>query len=167
MNSRSLIQRGAVIVGLLLLSVYLFYIGKGHTLLLDTNAVTIDGKEYKVPDAIEVTVSGQKEEMGRAERAMITVIGPNHSIMIEDASGCDKKIMKEFSIPTFMDTAVVSIPAILGETSASHWLLPFFYLSGEEEQDEISEVFHQDEADVVALPADASAGTDKPVETKP
>ncbi len=45
MTKRSLIQRTAVLLGLVGLSVFLFYIGKGHTILLDTNAVTIDGRK--------------------------------------------------------------------------------------------------------------------------
>ena len=44
MTSRSLIQRSCALLGLVALSAILFYIGKGHTLMVDTNAVTIDGK---------------------------------------------------------------------------------------------------------------------------
>lgn len=58
----SLIQRSAVIVGLLLLSVFLFYIGKGHTLLIDTNAVTIGDKEYRSAETVSVSINGQPAE---------------------------------------------------------------------------------------------------------
>ena len=58
MTPRSLVQRGGVLIGLVLLSVFLFYIGKGHTLLIDTNAVTIDGKEIKSNNLLLTRFSG-------------------------------------------------------------------------------------------------------------
>ena len=126
MTARSLIQRSAVIVGLLLLSVFLFYIGKGHTLLIDTNAVKIGDKEYRSAETVSVSINGQPvETMGRAERIMLAVGGPSHSITIEVLSGADKTVSKKFSIPTFLDTAVVSVPAILGDAPAEHWVTRF------------------------------------------
>ena len=76
MTRRSLVQRSGVLLGLVLLSVFLFYIGKGHTLLIDTNAVTIDGKEFRSAEAIEVSIdSKEPESMGRAERIQVLVGG--------------------------------------------------------------------------------------------
>ena len=66
MTSRSLFQRGGVLIGLIALSVYLFYIGKGHALLIDTNAVTIDGKELRAPEEIEVSIDGQPATINAA-----------------------------------------------------------------------------------------------------
>lgn len=126
MTSRSLIQRSGLLLGLVILSIYLFYIGKGHTLLIDTNAVTIDGKEFRSAETIEVSVDGKtSESMGRAERIMVSVGGPQHTIEIEVVSGEDMKVKKQFAIPTFMDTALVSIPAILGNASPEHWVTTF------------------------------------------
>ena len=126
MTSRSLIQRSGVIVGLLLLSVFLFYIGKGHTLLIDTNALKIGDKEYRSAETVSVSINGQPAEMmGRAERIMVSVGGPSHTIAIEVISGPEKKVEKAFSIPTFLDTAVVSVPAILGDAPPEHWVSRF------------------------------------------
>ena len=126
MTRRSLIQRSAAIFGLLLLSVFLFYIGKGHTLLIDTNALTIGDKEYRSAETVSVSIDGKPEEMlGRAERVMLTVGGPSHTIVIEVVSGAEKKVEKKLSIPTFLDMAVVSVPAILGEAPEEHWVTRF------------------------------------------
>ena len=126
MTSRSLFQRGGVLIGLIALSVYLFYIGKGHSLLIDTNAVTIDGKELRAPEEIEVSVDGQPaESMGRAERIQVLVGGPKHTITIEVISGQERKVERQFTIPTFMESAIVSVPAILGDASAEHWVANF------------------------------------------
>ena len=127
MNSRSLVQRTCVVLGLIALAACLFYIGKGHTLLLDTNMVTIDGKELRSYSSAAVRVDGKElnSSMGRAERVMVVVSGPKHTIVIEDDFDPDKKVEKTFTIPTFMDMVIVSIPAIIGDMPAEHWIAPF------------------------------------------
>jgi hypothetical protein len=125
MTHRSLIQRAGAALLLASLPAVLFYCGKGHTLLLDTNAVTIDGKEYASADTVNVAVDGHgPESMGRAERAQVTVGGPRHTIAIEVATD-DRKVVRRISIPTFMDTALVSVPAILGGAPRERWVTQF------------------------------------------
>lgn len=63
--------------------------------------------------------------MGRAERVMLAVGGPSHSITIEVISGPEKVVTQKFAIPTFLDTAVISVPAILGGAPAEHWVTRF------------------------------------------
>jgi hypothetical protein len=127
MNSRSFIQRTCVILALVVLLVYLFYIGKGHTLLLDTNAVTIDDKELRAYASTAVSVNGKalRSPMGRAQRSSVTVMGPKHKIVIVDEANAGNRVEKTLTIPTFVDRIVVSIPAIIGDAPAEHWLLPF------------------------------------------
>lgn len=127
MTSRSLIQRTGVVLGLIALSAYLFYIGRGHTLLLDTNAVTIDGKELRSFASATVSVDGKElnSPMGRAERVMLVVSGPRHRISITDDADAGNKVERIFTIPTFMDRVIVSIPAILGDAPAEHWVTLF------------------------------------------
>lgn len=127
MTSRSLTQRTCVVLGMIVLAVCLFYIGKGHTLLLDTNAVTIDGREFRAYASATVTVDGEElnSSMGRAERAMVVVSGPKHRIVIVDDADAAKRVEKTFTIPTFMDKVLVSIPAMLGDAPAEHWIAPF------------------------------------------
>lgn len=127
MTSRSLFQRICVVLGLIVLSVYLFYIGKVHTLLIDTNAVTVDDKELRSYASATISIDGEELDfpLGRAERAMVTVRGPKHRIVIVDDSGSAEKIESTLTIPTFTNTAIVSIPAIIGGAPAEHWLLQF------------------------------------------
>ena len=111
------VQRSLLLVFLLLLSVFLFYIGKGHALLIDTNALNVDGKTYTAPAMMEVSLDGKEaESMGPSERSMANVGGPSHKLKIEifnDSGESEKVVEHSFSIPTFLDTAVISIPAIL------------------------------------------------------
>ncbi len=127
MNPRSLIQRTCAVLALIALSVYLFYTGKGHTLLLDTNAITVNGRELRAPASATVSIDGQELDapMGRAERAMVTVSGPGHRILIVDDADSGKKVEKSFTLPTFMDRALVSIPAILGGAPEELWVTAF------------------------------------------
>ena len=127
MTPRSLIQRTCVILGLIALAACLFYIGKGHTLLLDTNAITVDGKELRSWSSATVSVDGKElnSSMGRAERVMVVVGGPRHTIAIVDDSDPDRRVERTFTVPTFLDMAIVSIPAILGDAPVEHWVVPF------------------------------------------
>jgi hypothetical protein len=156
MMSRSFIQRSCLLLGLIALSAYLFYIGKGHTLLIDTNALTINGQEFKSPEMIEVSIDGKAaESMGRAERILVSVGGPQHTILIEVISGGDRKVEKRLVVPTFMDTAVISIPAILGDAPAEYWLTHFTPPPMEEAPAE-QMLFEKDAPDAAA-PADGVA----------
>lgn len=163
MISRSAFQRSCVVLGLIGLSAFLFYIGKGHTLLLDTNAVTIDGKELSSAESIYVSVDGKEPEpMGRAERLMVTVAGPRHRIFIEVESEGGKKIEQSFRISTWMDTAMVSIPAILGNAPARHWVTPFVPPPSEEAP---AEQMQQQETPGTSTPA--APGTSTPAAPAP
>ena len=154
MTSRSLIQRSGLVFALIALSVYLFYIGKGHTLLIDTNALAIDGKELRSAEMIEVSIDGKPaESMGRAERVQVLVGGPQHTITIEVVSGDDKKVEKKFTIPTFMETAIASVPAILGDAPPEHWVTTF---TAPELEDAPAEQMHHEQdpaAETTAKPA--------------
>jgi len=151
MSTRSLIQRSGVVVGLVALSFYLFYIGKGHTVLIDTNAITINGKELASAETIDVSIDGKApESMGRAERILVTLAGPEHTIAIEVVSGEPRKVEKRFTLPTFIDSPLLSIPAILNDAPAAHWLTTFV---AEEAEEAAAEQMQQQED----APAEAKA----------
>jgi hypothetical protein len=40
-------------------------------------------------------------------------------------SGGEKKVEQRFVLPTFMDTVVVSVPAILNDAPREHWVTRF------------------------------------------
>jgi len=162
MNSRSLMQRSALLLALLVLSAWLFYIGKAHTLLIDTNAVTVDGREFKSAEAITVSVDGKTpEDMGRAERILVSVSGQEHTIAIEVVSGSsgERKIEKRFTVPTFMDAAIISIAAILGDAAREHWVTQF--AEADREDAPAEQMQHEGDATLPTLP-DAKALLPKP-----
>ena len=126
MIMRSFVQRTLVVLGLVGLSALLFYSGKGHTLLIDTNAVTIGGVEMRSLPSVTVWVDGKEHDtMGRAERIMVLVGGPTHTIGIVDDANPEKRVEKTITLPTFMDMVVVSIPAMLGNAPPDQWVQRF------------------------------------------
>jgi hypothetical protein len=156
MSSRSLIQRSSVLLALIVLSAWLFNIGKAHTLLIDTNAVTLDGREFKSAEAITVSVDGKTpEDMGRAERILVSVSGQEHTIVIEVLSAGERKVEKRFVVPTFMDSALISIPAILGDAGAEHWLTRF--TAADREDAPAEQMQHEGDAALPAVPAAKSS----------
>ena len=158
---RSLLQRAAVLVGLVVLSVVLFYIGKGHTLLIDTHAITIDGQELSSAETVNVSIDGKEpESMGRAERILVNVAGPRHTISIEVVSGEQRRVEQQFTLPTFIDSPLLSIPAILHHAPATHWLSTF--VPEEAEEAAAEQIQHQEDAPT----SDPSAG-DAPSTAKP
>jgi hypothetical protein len=150
MTVKALSLRAAVLACLLALSAGLFYIGKGHTLIVDTNAVIIGGREFASADTVSVSIDGgQAEEMSRAERIMLQLVGPAHRVAIEVLSGEDKKVEREFAIPTFLETALLSVPAILADTPPEHWITVFTPPPAQESA--VERTVHQAQEDVIEL----------------
>jgi len=107
-------------------SIFLFYIGKGHTIFIDTNAITIDDKEMSSLDSVTVSVNGvQQKPMGRAQRVRVNVSGPKHTIEIVDDANTGNIVKNTITLPTFMERVVVSIPAILGGAPSEYWVTEF------------------------------------------
>ena len=127
MSLRSLIQRTCVILALIALSVYIFYIGKAHVLLIDTNAITIDGEVLRSYASATVIVNGVelRSPIKQGERVSVTVSGPKHTIVIADESNADNIVERNFTIPTFMERAIVSVPAILANAPEERWVTEF------------------------------------------
>lgn len=148
---RRTIVRAVLFLLVVLLSAWLFRVGKGHTLLLDTNTVEFDGKELRSAEAISVSVDGREpEEMGRVERVIVdNLMGSSHSVVIEVISGEEKKIETSFTIPAAVDTALLRIAAVLNGAPGKEWVVPFVEEKAKEEA--VEQTVHQEEKDVIQL----------------
>jgi hypothetical protein len=126
MTRRSLVIRSSLLALILALSVWLYFAGKGHTVYFDTRAITIDGIEYRAPDTTAVSIDGgEVEEMGRAERALRTVMGPSHLFAAESLAGDGKAAKARIRIPVGMDEAILSVPALLAGLPPDKIVSPF------------------------------------------
>ncbi len=126
MTRKSLLLRGGAVLFLLLLSVFLFVVGKGHNVYFDTRAVTVDGVEYDAPDTTAVSIDGgEAEEMGRAERAVRSVVGARHTVLAESLAGDDARAERKVRLPLGRTDVIISIPALLAGLPDDKVVLPY------------------------------------------
>jgi hypothetical protein len=116
--------RFALVVAIILLSVFLFIIGKQHTLLIDNKTITIGETEYTQYDIVNVYVDdGEKLETKKRKRKKAEVVGPNHKIVVEVLDNDKNVIQTEeytFSLKTGDAKMIINIPALLG--GAAEWI---------------------------------------------
>ncbi len=163
MISRSVIARGSAVAIAVALAVFLFVIGKGHTIYLDTNLVGDEETGLRAPEYSAVTVNAlEPEEMGRAERVTVTVTGGKHTVKVEPLDGSAEPVTRVIRIPLSMRDVVVSIPAIMANAPDKDVVYPFVMESYEDQEAE--QTVQQEESDVIQvdesgnpLPAEESA----------
>ena len=98
--------------------------------------------------------------MGRAERILVNVAGPWPTISIEVVSGDQRRVEKQFTLPTFIDSPRLSIPAILHHAPTAHWLSTF--VPEEDEEAAAEQIQHQEDAPASDTPAGDAPSTAKP-----
>ena len=112
----------------IVLAGFLFWIGKGHTLLLDNKEVKREGQKYKPERLVQVIINDQEPvevKSGMRKAAKDVVAGPWHSIKIEvldRQKNVVKTVEKKFSL-SLDDMFVLSIPALLAEDA--NWIETF------------------------------------------
>ncbi|PID56539.1 hypothetical protein CSB45_10960 [candidate division KSB3 bacterium] len=99
----------------------LYWLGKGHTILLENKDVTINGTAYAAVDHIlQVSVDGKKAirvKSGSRKKLKGNVSGPWHSIKVEsldDNKQVVKTVEKKFST-SLDDMFLLSLPALLAD----------------------------------------------------
>ncbi len=116
------------LIGIFILAIVLFIIGKGHTLLLDNQDVTIDGKTYEATHAIRVVINDQKAilvKAGKRKKAKVPVAGPWHRITVEILDE-DKNVLQTLEKKITLgldDMLLLHLPALISD--ASQWIQPF------------------------------------------
>ncbi|HOO33134.1 MAG TPA: hypothetical protein PK466_07210 [Thermotogota bacterium] len=118
------IIRLLLVVAIILLSIFLYTIGKQHTLLIDNKTVAIAEKEYTQQEIMNVYLDGgEKIEIKAKKRKSVDVVGPNHKIVVEILDG-DKNIIRTeeftFNLKTGDAKMIVNVPALLG--GAKEWI---------------------------------------------
>lgn len=84
MKRRAIIQICLVLL-LVLLGFWLYHIGKGFELLLDNKTITIGEETYRAKNTVRVVVDGgEPVELMKRERAVLSVVGYEHVIRVEE-----------------------------------------------------------------------------------
>ena len=124
--NRRLIIRIAFVVLIILLGVWMFFIGKQHTLLLDNKTVG----DYKALDYIYVTVDKQDElEITKRMRDQAVVTGQSHRLIVKytDSSWNEVTLEKKIKFPLNENMMLLSLPVLIANPDApqSEWLTHF------------------------------------------
>lgn len=122
---KRILIRAAALILLLLISVALYYSGKGHTLLLDNKNIEINGIQLKALDFADVIIDrGEELEILKRDRLKENVSGQKHRItVVYMDKGEEKTIQKTFQIYVGEPMYLLSIPALLADSE--EWIQVF------------------------------------------
>jgi len=116
-----------VLLVLVLLSVFLYNIGKGYTLLLDNKDIELPGGTAKALAMVEVQVDNEEPiELYPRDRDMVLVNGKSHTISITAYNKSFAEIGSykiRFKLREKSDMFLLSMPALAAE--AEDWISPF------------------------------------------
>ncbi len=132
---KQLLIRIAFVLVLILIGVWMFFIGKQHTLLIDNKTVG----DIKALDAVYVTVDkGDEIEVLKRMRDQSLVTGQSHKITITytDSNWNEVTIEKKINIPLNENMMLLSVPVLLSNPDApqGEWLTHFESLAVTVEQ---------------------------------
>ena len=119
--------RLAAIAVIIAFSVFLFLIGRQHTILVDNKTVTANEKEFQALQVVEVQINKQPFlELAARDRDKFDVVGQKHTvtIMYTDRNWEEQVVQRSFKVPLMQDMLIISIPALVGNPDAEQhiWL---------------------------------------------
>ena len=138
--------RFIAIVVILIFAVFLFFIGKQHTVLLDNKTVTIEGQEIRALQLVEIQINKlEPMELAARDRDKEEVTGQKHTVMIvyTDANWEEYTIEREFKVPLMQEMVLLSIPTLVAnpEADQSLWLEnyepPTYAVTAAEQEEEV------------------------------
>ncbi len=138
--------RLAAIIVVLLFSVFLFFIGKQHTVLLDNKTVTVDGTEIRAMQLVEVQVNDIPSlELAARDRDKVEVTSQSHQITITytDDAWEEHVLTRKFKVPVMQDMVMVLLPVLVANPEADQalWLenyeVPTYAVTAEPVEEEV------------------------------
>lgn len=129
-KERRLIVRTGCVILVIGVAVWMYFLGRQHTVLVDNRAVEQAAGTIQALSVVEVRVDGQKDiELYPRDRDQFIVTGQRHTITMKfaDSSYNDVEIVRSFSIPLEQDMVLISLPLLADSPDAdqSVWLSPF------------------------------------------
>src|SRR6056297_306808 len=126
---KGLIIKSVLIIGIIVLAVFLYVIGKEHVVFVENNTFTIDGKVYEPYDLVRVTLDGGepveiKKPRGRSlGRAKVSTTGLNHKVLVEILDDDDNVIESKetkFKVKNHVEELLLNVPALMHD--ADGWV---------------------------------------------
>lgn len=136
--NRTFFIRLTAIVLVILLAVWMFFIGKQHTILLDNKTVG----DFKALSEVEVQVDKQGALfLMPRDRDQAIVTAQKHKVVIKytDSSWNEVEIVKTVKLPLMDSMMLLSIPTLVANPDApqSEWLTHFEIQVTPPEKDEV------------------------------
>ena len=136
--NRTFFIRLTAIVLVILLAVWMFFIGKQHTILLDNKTVG----DFKALSEVEVQVDKQEALfLMPRDRDQAIVTAQKHKVVIKytDSSWNEVEIVKTVKLPLSDSMMLLSIPTLVANPDApqSEWLTHFEIQVTPPEKDEV------------------------------
>ncbi len=125
--TRTFYFRSLAILIILIFAVFLFFVGKQHTVLLDNKTVSVEGQEIRALQLVEVQVNDlDPMELAARDRDKEEVTGQKHSVTIiyTDDNWEEYTIERSFKVPLMQEMVLLSIPTLVAnpEAEQSLWL---------------------------------------------
>ncbi|MDR1621762.1 MAG: hypothetical protein LBS00_05250 [Synergistaceae bacterium] len=110
------LQRTVALVLVLLLSAWLFYIGREHQVLLDNKTIEAGGQSFRALAFVKVSVAGKNPvELMPRDRDAATAVGPRFTVRAEvmDEFGEEvEKVVEREIKPGFSGNMMISLPLL-------------------------------------------------------
>jgi len=127
--NKRLIVRLTAIALILILCVILFHVGKQHSILLDNKTITVNEKELKSFNLLEVQIDKYEElEMYKNDRLQQNVVSQKHTITVTytDKQFNEIVITRKFNVPLNKKMLILSIPSFIENPDNQElWIKPF------------------------------------------
>ena len=140
----------ALVIGI---AVWMFIIGRGHTVYFDNKALDAGGESYKPFYKIEVFVGDKSvAKLSEGDRGMVSVMGQDFKMVLHITPKKDgKKVGSSVTmkLPYNMDGIILNLPALLNGAPEDVYMDEFIPAPPAEEESE--EVIVTDE---FAMPSD-------------
>jgi hypothetical protein len=147
MSKKRLLIRLGALVGVLLLAVLMYFVGREHTILVDDKSVG----DYKALATVDVGVDKQKSmELAARDRDKFVVTSQSHSITIKftDSNWNEQTITRKFKVPVGLDTVIISLPTLAANPDApqADWLAEYIPPTVVVRQDTTSETVNTEDS---------------------
>jgi hypothetical protein len=113
------LQRIAVLCLILMLSAWLFYIGREHQVFLDNRTIETDGQSFRALPFVKVSVAGKPSiELMPRDRDVSAAVGPRFTVKVEvmDEFGEEvEKVVEKEITPGFSGDMMLSLPLLAAE----------------------------------------------------
>jgi len=138
--NKRLIVRLTAIALILILCVILFHVGKQHSILIDNKTITVNEKELKSFNLVEVQIDKYEElEMYKNDRLQQNVVAQKHTLTVTytDKQFNEIVITRDFKVPLNVKMLIVYIPSFVENPDNQElWLEPFKVEISVPEEDE-------------------------------